>query len=364
MYLYIIFILLSISSSLELLDIRVKQIPKLNTILYWLFVMLFFILSTFRWENGTDWESYLQYFNWLTNITVIGYMEPGFTLLTSINSTFFNYTTQLGCVAFLSIIPIAWKYNQISPYPIFSLMIWYSTTFANIFPVRQSIAIALFVLSWKYIEERKLKLFLGIILLASTFHITVLITIPIYFLWHKRFSSLTYIYTIIITFGISIIGDKLISNVLYILGGDLVRQKLEFYLENSSENFGSAYTPTQVLIRGLINRSFIFFPLLFLLNKMRNLDTKLNSYINLYFFSFILFMLVTPLSIALGRLCMYLDIIQAVLIPYIFTGSTTRKNKSILFILIVIYFLIRFKGIIFNYKGAYIPFNFVSIDQL
>ncbi len=91
-------------------------------------------------------NSYLQYFNWLTKITVIGYMEPGFTLLTSINSTLFNYTTQLGCLAFLCIIPIAWKYKKISPYPLFSLLIWYATTFANIFPVRQNIAIALFVL--------------------------------------------------------------------------------------------------------------------------------------------------------------------------------------------------------------------------
>ncbi|WP_370848118.1 EpsG family protein [Phocaeicola coprophilus] len=36
-------------------------------------------------------------------------------------------------------------------------------------------------LSWKYIEEKRLKPFLGIILLASTFHITALVTIPIYF---------------------------------------------------------------------------------------------------------------------------------------------------------------------------------------
>ena len=364
MYLYIIFILLAISSIIEILNFTIKQIPNLNKILYWIFVFIFFVLSTFRWENGTDWDTYLQYFHWLNEITCIGYMEPGFTLLTSINSVLFNYTTQLGCVAFLSIIPIAWKYNKISPYPLFTLLIWYSTTFANIFPVRQSIAIALFVTSWKFIEEKKLKSFIGIILLAATFHITVLITIPIYFLWHKKFTSSTLIYSIIIISAFSIVGDKIISNILLIVGGDLVKQKLEFYLENSNENFGSAYSPTQVLIRGIINRSFIFFPLLFLLKGIRFTNEKLNSYINIYFFSFVLFLLVSPLSIALGRLCMYSDIIQAILIPYIFTGNTTRENKSILFVLIIAYFLIRFKGIIFNYQDLYIPYNFVSIDKL
>ena len=364
MYLYIIFILLTISSVLEIFNIRIKQLPNLNSKLYWTFVLIFFILSTFRWENGTDWDTYLQYYHWLTQVTCIGYMEPGFTLLTSINSVFFNYTTQLGCVAFLSIVPIAWKYHKISPYPLFTLLIWYSTTFANIFPVRQSIAIALFVTSWKFIEEKRLKSFIGVIILAATFHITVLITIPIYFLWHKKFATSTLIFSIIIISAFSIVGDKIISNMLLILGGDLVKQKLEFYLENSSENFGSAYSPIQVLIRGILNRSFIFFPLLFLLKDIRYTNEKLNSYINIYFFSFVLFLLVSPLSIALGRLCMYSDIIQAILIPFIFTGNTTRENKCILFILIIGYFLIRFRGIIFNYQDLYIPYNFVSIDKL
>lgn len=364
MYLYIIFFTLSIAAFLEILNIKIKQLKRYTDFLYYLYILIFFILSTFRWENGTDWDSYFQYYNWLTEITCIGYMEPGFTLLTSINSVLFNYTSQLASIAFLSIIPIAWKYKKISPYPLFSLFIWYATTFANIFPVRQSIAIALFTMSWSYIERRKILHFCGIIVLAATFHITVLITLPIYFLWNKQFSVPMFILGIIIISCISVVGDKIISNVLYIVGGDLVKQKLEYYLENSTENFGSAYSPTQVLIRGIINRSFIFFPIVFLLNKIRLNDKELNSYINLYFYSFILFLLVTPLSIALGRLCMYFDIIQAVIIPYIFTGNTNRINKCILFILIIGYFFIRFKGIVFNYQDLYIPYNFVTIDKL
>lgn len=360
MYLYIIFFILATFSLLEILRIQFRGLSDFYKFSFFFFVIFFFLLSSLRWENGTDWDSYYLYYKGFVEVSCLGEMEPGFTLITSLNSVLFNdYTIQLACVAFWSIIPVAWRYNKLSKYPLFTLFIWYGTVFAHIFPVRQNIAVALFVFSFKYIEERKLCPFLLIILIAATFHITVLVTIPVYFIWNKKVSVSFFVWVGVTLSVLSVVSQNLISSLLLLVGGELVRAKLEFYLENADATFGSAYTPMQVLVRGIINRMFVFFPLLCLLNRERIKDDRLNAFFNLYFYSFCLFLLVTPLSIALGRLCMYTDMIQALLIPCIFSIKMNRISRLLLFLIIILYFLIRFKGIVFNYEDLYIPYKCV-----
>lgn len=360
MYLYIIFSFLAILSFMRMTNIRIKQYPHFYDFSYWGWILVLIFISGFRWENGTDWDSYYIYFNWFNGITLLGYMEPGFTLLTSINATCFNYTTQLTCIALLSIIPIAWRYKQISPYPFFSLFIWFATSFAHIFPVRQSIAIALFVFSWKYIEEKKLYPFLVTILIAMTFHLTAFVAIPTYFIWHKHFSAKFYICTLGILAIIALSGQGVFQNIIYAIGGDFFREKLEFYMEqNADSTFGAAYSTTQVLIRGCINRSFLFFVPLCLLNSHREKDPRLNGIYNLYFYSFILFLITTPISPALGRLGSYTDMAQAILIPFIFKLKMDYRNACLLMTIIILYFIVRFKGIVFNYYDLYVPYHFV-----
>lgn len=358
MYLYLIFILLTLFSFFELLKIKVKKTPYFCLSIYWLFILLFFVLSTFRWERGTDWDPYYIYYLIQSHISYKGYMEPGFTLLTSINSTLFNYTMQLAFVAFLSIIPIAWSCRKFSPFPILTLLIWFATSLGNIFPVRQSIAIALFVFSWKYINENNLKNFLIVILIATTFHLTAIITLPIFYFWNKTYSKRFFIYIIILLSFISIFIENRLINNIYSIGGGFIQEKLEAYIGSPDETFGSAYSASQILIRGIINRSFFFFSSLILLDKARRIDSKLNAFINLYFYSFCLFLLLTPLSPALGRFCTYTDMSQTIIIPYLFLYRIkTRINLYCLYIIIIFYFYFRFKGVIYNYYDLYIPYN-------
>ena len=102
----------------------------------------------------------------------------------------------------------------ISPYPLFSLFIWYATNFANIFSVRQTIAISLFVFSWKFIEEKKLWRFLITIAIAMSFHLTAFVVIPTYFIWHRYFSARFYIIVLSILTLISFSSEGLMQNIL------------------------------------------------------------------------------------------------------------------------------------------------------
>lgn len=360
MYLYLIFIALVFFSCLETMKVRIKKLPYFHNTIFWIFIFTFFFLSTFRWERGTDWDPYYMYYLMQYHITCKGYMEPGFTFLTSVNSTLFNYTTQLGSVAFLSIIPIALSYRRFSPFPILALLIWFSTSLGHIFPVRQSIAIALYVFSWEYIHERNFKLFIVTILIATTFHFTAIIAIPTFFIWNKIFSKQFFIYTIVILSLFSLLVEEHIIGVIYGLFGGGIQEKLEVYLGSPDETFGSAYSASQILIRGIINRSLFFFISLILLDGVRQTDSKLNAFINLYFYSFCLFLLLTPLSPALGRFCSYTDMAQSIIIPYIFQYRIkTRLNFYLLYIIIIGYFCLRFKGVVHNYYDLYIPYNSV-----
>lgn len=360
MYLYILFFIISGLSLIEISNIKIKQIPNFSLKIYSLIVFILIAISTFRWENGTDWDSYYTYFRNLNRVTCFDYMEPGFTLLSSINSVFFNYTTQLGCIAILSILPISIRIFKLSPYPIYSLFIWYCVNMANIFPVRQTIAVAIFVYSWKHIERRELKKFLIYVFLASTFHITAIVTIPIYFIWNKFLNLKKYILTIILFIVLGLLFKEAMIKLLFIIGGNSFADKLDFYINfNSQNSFGSIYTPEQILFRGIINRTITLLLPIFLLNKYRSSNNTINAIFNMYLYSFIIFVVVTPLSPALGRLTVYSDIAQILIFTYLFTLKMNLANRLILGILLITYLLFRFYGVVNNYYDLYVPYNFV-----
>lgn len=343
----------------EVCHIKIKGYPSFYKHAYLLVLCVVFLLSMLRWENGTDWDSYYEYFSLVGVNPESGDMEPGFTWLCHFNYNHLNYTLHLGIMAFLCIVPVAIRVKLFSPFPIFALLIWFSVSFAHMFPVRQTIAVSLFVYSWKYIQDRRLILFLCTIAVAAMFHATALITLPIYFLWDRYISAKVFVLVIVGVFALSMVSSQLFANLLYGVGGALFEEKLNTYMENADEAFGAAYSPMQVLIRGCINRSVYFFIPLFLLNAKRKENAVMNAIFNMYFYSFILFLMVTPLSVALGRLTMFTDMAQLLLLPFVFTLRMNRINTMVIVVIMLLYLAIRFRGVVFNYEDLYIPYNCV-----
>ena len=60
MYLYLIFILLLAGSFLEIFDSKRQGTAQ---IIYYLTLSILFLLSFLRWERGTDWSGYYDYFS-------------------------------------------------------------------------------------------------------------------------------------------------------------------------------------------------------------------------------------------------------------------------------------------------------------
>ena len=70
MYLYLIFILLLAGSFLEIFDSKRQGTAQ---IIYYLTLSILFLLSFLRWERGTDWSGYYDYFS---NISELLYPLP------------------------------------------------------------------------------------------------------------------------------------------------------------------------------------------------------------------------------------------------------------------------------------------------
>lgn len=364
MYLYIILIIFSLFVLIEIAQKRKRVKNRYTTFIYSLFIILFLILSVCRWENGTDWDSYFRIWHSYTDITAIGVMEPAYMLLSSFNHWLVeHYSFHIFIMAIICIIPVSIIIYKYSPYPVFSLYIWYVCNFAHIFNVRQTIAISLIFCTIPYLLNRKKRAFITIIIIATLFHKTAFIALPIYWIWNMKIKKSKAIILLIICSVSAILLSKAFSKLLFILGGNLFEEQLNFYLsDNLDSTFGQQYSPIQVLIRGLINRSFILIIGFYLLNKLRNKSSFINGIINIYFFGTIIFILFTPLSMALSRFANYYDIFQIILIPCLFLYKMKKELRLGIFFFLSIYLSYRFIGVVFNYEDLYIPYKFFFLE--
>ena len=148
-----------------------------------------FAISLFRYQIGYDYNMYAvgcQFMNedGFSNLTYNDW-EIGFVLMTKLLGLILpDYMWYMGLMTVLTIIPAAIFICRHSEMP------WVSTIlYVNLFLfimsmnfVRQALALSLVMLAWEFLKRNQFIPFLIIILIASLFHQTVLIMIPVYLL--------------------------------------------------------------------------------------------------------------------------------------------------------------------------------------
>lgn len=363
MYLYLVFGLLVIASFL--FDIVSQKRDNMYRAVFLGIIMLFFYLSVCRWGVGPDWLSYLQHFQQIDSRGDIKdfiekNFEPGYNLFTTINKQIVPYYTfQLFVIASIIYILVPITILKYSKYPILSLLVWYSMVIAYIFPVRQNIAAVIIFFSVRYIIERRKILFLLFVAIAASFHYSALIFLPAYFVFYRYVSCKQMMVLLLLAVCISFVSIYIIQSLLPFLENGMIGEKISKYLEIADTHTGgSAYSKHAMLVRGIINRSFLIF-IIILLNRYRRHNTLLNGWCNVTVLAFILFSFTLPVSVPLARVTMYYDLLQIFLIPYLFYLNFTRRSKYLIYFVLVMYLFIRFRGVVFNYEDLYIPYKTV-----
>lgn len=219
-----LFFLLAIFSCI---DFSNKNKEKYSTLI--IATILLVLLSGLRYETGTDWEVYFDYFN---SETKIGehYFEIGYQILNNIVRYFTdNYNILLTIIA-LFIALIAYIIARYSNFPLLALVGFYSLMFVVFLGGnRQAIAIALSIFSLRFIINRKLFKFLSVIFLASLFHFSVWLFTPVYFLAKKRFSSYFLFSLCIVSL---ILGQLSLQSTWYSVGQNIGIQQMIILLED------------------------------------------------------------------------------------------------------------------------------------
>lgn len=289
----------------------------------WVFAfMLLFLFSGLRYGVGKDFPAYEE----LYNESLLGLSpeikEPGwayfFHLFRSLNIPF---QVVVLIISFLTIYCVSLFIRQYSPYPFFSLLIffcfaqYYTYTF-NV--MRQCLASYIFFASLKHIENRDfIKYFINIGCATFFIHLSAVFCLPLYFILRRS-------YPLFVKIGLLV--SVLYTAQFFIL----IISSLDAYkIYLNFEQFASEITITTYMLI-LLSAGLLILDK-FLGNKHKTVTYNVLqniNYVSLVFLSLTCFFAETPLTLVFLRFACFYTPVLIVLIPkfikYFFSISSQR----------------------------------------
>lgn len=336
------------------------QIQNIKNI-YIIFILIFFVLSFLRWERGTDWYSYYNFFN--KNVTLEDFQkdgrEPLFTYANYFfRNTFVFYTVFLFFQASIIYILKGYCIAKYSPMPIFSLLPFLVLFKGDVFFVRETVSLSILFFSYIFILEKRKMPFLLCVLISTFIHWSSLAFIIAYPLFNLKLKVRNCLIIFLLSVVVSLFwGSDLLLYLGKLLGGDFY-WKISAYIEYGDRDFGGyGVSMKQSIIRGLVNRGLLMvliFPF-----WIRNRDDKLiNGLFNFYFMSIVIFLICAPISLVLVRLSNAYEL-SLLLLLSMYLVTQQRVKRTILVLLLGIYFFIRFyvSFLTGGYSHLYVPYQ-------
>ncbi len=290
---------------------------KIKRLLFVIFAFTqLFAVVLFRYNIGYDYNMYAVGFQFMradgfANLTYKDW-EIGFVVLTKLLGLFLpNYMWYMGFFALVAIIPTAVFIYKNSDMPWLSTVLYINmfVFFMSMNFIRQMIALSLLMWAWHFLKKNKFIPYAIIILVASLFHQTVLLMIPVYLLVKMKTTVkelLVYAYLLL---------------WFYISSSGFIELITKFYHEEYS---GS------VFISEGLSYTYAILPILivavsFVLTKAGTIaDTRTNKYlINLSLIASILMLTMSKHSI-IERLAYYFMIFVVLLVPVIYRSLRTN----------------------------------------
>jgi len=298
----------------------IKNNKKLIEFNIWaiLSALSWILIATFRYDVGTDY-----YWTYLMNFQRVLNGEKGqFDIALIIISKIIGIFTDnyIYFFSILSIIFIYFIYKSIyerSVSIIFSIFILFvgQYYFFSLNVIRQFISIAIFMYALKYYENKDYKKYTIYILIASTFHQSILLTFILLVLGNKKINSIivTVIITIIITF------KPMIREIVQVISS---YTKYGWY-------FGSKYDKSSSISQYIIENAIILLIFSIYLKKVNllfnNKEQKFRVYYNIQLFALI-FSVMTGIIPNAERLAWIFMLPQIISIPMFIK---LEKNKYI-----------------------------------
>lgn len=349
-----VFGVLAFFSLIELFGLKKKE----RDILFLLFSLFMFTLSFLRWETGTDWGAYYSFFENSTEWFRKSEFEWGFSRLNEFAKIIFNnYSVALFLLGAILFSFQTGAIYKLSPYPITSLLFLWCVWFGNAMFIRQSIATAILFFSVTYIIERKFWKFLLCVLFAMLFHRTSFIFLPAWWIYNMRIRPIW----LWIGIGSSVLMTVAVKTFIESISGafgPIVQAKLDLYLSDSETTFGTAASLTQIILKGVANKVFVFFMLMLGYKRIVAAYGPFRGLVNLYWFGILLYFSTIGISIALIRFSFAYDILQIILLPILFKFIKNSELKLVVFIIFLLYLLLRlYISLVGGYYEMFVPYK-------
>lgn len=310
-------------------------------------IILFFMITVcgLRKNVGTDYGLYKFYYG---NLGKGSRFEIGFkNLMIFCNKIGCSYNVFIFIIAAITIILFYLLIKRYSKKPADS--IFYFVTlgyYAFLFNIiRQMLAISISLFGIKYIKEKNFIKYLVVIVIASLFHLSALIMIPVYFLLKLPNNR---------KINIALIFICICAMFLY---NDVYHFVIKNFTQYSAYSEVNAYTFTKpglgTYIVGLVN--FVLFIVMFInRKKIRELDDMYDEYFKLFSYSLIFtgFSFVNSIAVRAGY---YLSIYMIFLLPYL--GKILFKKENKKFEIIIVMFFIAYYVVHLVSFNKMIPYN-------
>jgi hypothetical protein len=272
--------------------------------------IILFCLAALKHDSvGIDTISYIDDFVSLKNYSyqeATGWVEPGFTSLKLfIHFLTDNSSIYLAALALIYVTSVFTFLSRYSKEAFMSIVMLISLGYFqfSLSGLRQSIAIAIILFSYKYIKEKNPLYFLGIVLTATLFHNSALVFIIAYPAAHWKINSKHFIILISIIIAVLLFGEILLEVILSIIKLDFFDVRFIAYFDNQSTLSLSGFA---------ILFSIWFF--CYLIYKKYDSHDQISVLLNIVFVGLI-FQSLTSIVGEFFRMAMYFSIFSIVLLP-------------------------------------------------
>jgi hypothetical protein len=339
-------------------------IIKSRVLIFWLLVILLLIFDGLRWEMGTDWNNYYDIFMLADTYVEMG-KPPGFEygyiyynslirFFTDNYSYFLFITTAFIYIGIFFAVAKITNYSLLSLFYLFSTLPWYSGS------LRQMMASVFFVFAIKAVIDRKIYVFFACIIAGVFFHNSIIVFIPIYFLYGLSATILIFIYGFLVL--ISVYSRQLIYILDYLLS---------FYTDRTySHRIGGTLaqsSPVLGMTRKILTVIGVYFFVHYTI-YMKNIDPyywdKIKFLLFLVFLSPIFYYIGTyHISYVSSRLDIYVGILSlAMLIGVLDTTLKITVNRIFLFFFVialsaVFYYRLEYMSLFHPYSSIFYNFE-------
>lgn len=334
-------------SKWKVLKIKIKTVKKIL-----LFIVTFspcILLSGLRYGIANDYNRIYErgFYEIISNNIVVTDFEFGFTILIKlcakiVEEPWFMFFVVSAITVFLFV-----KSFEKSDSFIISIILFFAQGiyFDSFNGIRQYIVVAIFLYAYRYIEEDNLKNYIITMSFASLFHISALITLPLYFLKKVKLNYAFFLGSALCLFLFKIKVYEIFLRLMTLL------PKSNSYIAKGTY---ANYVSTNV--SGLLISILVLILFYYVYSKMAGEETGVFQ-LNMAFLG-LMFAICSTFLPLMDRFLYFTKSYYLLSVPYALSLISSKKERTIVTVVFVVFILIlNIYGIVFNDWYGILPYR-------